>query len=429
VLTDGDGNFTLTNLPIGIYTLRAQKPGFKTGVQDRFELQVDQRIRVDLVLQVGEVTETISVQAAAPLLETDTATTGSVISHRRMVELPLNGRNFLALLAIVPGANPGRAGIRQATNSGGFTASVNGQREASNNLTVDGIDSNDPINNYMVVRPNIEAIAEFKVQTGLSDAEFGRNGGAQINVVTRSGSNEFHGVLFEYLRNDKVDARNFFSLQPQTPPLKQNQYGGVLGGRIVRDKTFFFVDYQGTRVRRGLSRVTRVPEESLRRGDFAGLAALRDPANGNAPFPGNRIPAERMDPTALKLLSFVPLPNNPADTARNWNVDLSSSNNVHQYGARVDHRIGANDSLFVRFSGSNDDSRLPGFFDTPAIGNASLFVAGVDIFQPYRLVSVSETHIFSPGVLNEFRAGYSRSIINRFHLNYGTDYAAEMGIQ
>lgn len=136
-----------------------------------------------------------------------------------------------------------------------------------------------------------------------------------------------------------------------------------------------------------------------------------------------------MDPTAQKILSFVPLPNNPADTARNWNVDLSSSNNVHQYGARVDHRIGANDSLFVRFSGSNDDSRLPGFFDTPAIGNASLFAAGVDIFQPYRLVSVSEIHIFSPGVLNEFRAGYSRSIINRFHLNYGTDYAAEMGIQ
>jgi hypothetical protein len=428
-LTDANGSFTLTNLPIGFYTLRAQKAGFKTGVQDPFELQVDQRIRMDLVLQVGDVTETISVQAAAPLLETDTATIGSVVSHRRMIELPLNGRNFLALLAIVPGSNPGRAGIRQATNSGGFTASVNGQREASNNLTVDGIDSNDPINNYMVVRPNIEAIAEFKVQTGLSDAEFGRNGGAQINVVTRSGGNEFHGVLFEYLRNDKVDARNFFSLLPETPPLKQNQYGGVLGGRIVRDKTFFFVDYQGTKIRRGLSRVTRVPEESLRGGNFAGQPALRDPANGNQPFPNNRIPAERMDPVAQKILSFVPLPNNPADAARNWNVDLSSTNNVHQYGARVDHRIGASDSLFVRFSGADDDSRLPGFFNTPAIGNASLFAAGVDIFQPYRLVSLSETHIFSPRVLNEVRLGYSRSIINRFHLNYGVDYAAQLGIQ
>jgi hypothetical protein len=428
-VSDTDGDFTLTNLAIGFYTLRARKSGFKTGVQERFELQVDQRVRIDLVLQVGEVSETISVQAAAPLLETDSATVGSVVSHERMVELPLNGRNFLALLSIVPGANPGRAGIRQATNSGGFTASVNGQREASNNLTVDGIDSNDPINNYMVVRPNLEAIAEFKVQTGLSDAEFGRNGGAQINVVTRGGTNDFHGTLFEYLRNDKLDAKNYFSLLPKTPPLKQNQFGGVFGGRIVRDKTFFFLDYQGTRVRRGLNRVTRVPDQDLRSGNFAGQPAVRDPMNGNQPFPNNRIPAERMDPIAQKILGYVPLPNNPSDPARNWNTDLSSSQNVRQYGARVDQQLSARDSFFVRFSGADDDGRLPGSFDTPAIGNASLFVAGVDIFQPYRLVSVSETHIFSPSMVNELRLGYSRSIINRFHLNYGTDYAAQLGIQ
>src|SRR5687767_8577179 len=267
-VTDEAGNFLITQLQPGRYVLTAELTGFRRHSQSGVELQVNQRAQVDLVLQVGQVSETIEVVGDPPLLESQSSVLGSVITETQVRDLPLNGRNFVQLAILSPGVNGTGFGTRGTIMSGtrpddqrpGSELFVNGNRESANNYLYDGIDNNDRLTLALVIRPAIEAIKEFKIQTNLYSAEQGRNPGGQVDVVTKSGTNEVHGVVYEFLRNSALDAKNFFDKPgDKIPPFKQNQFGFALGGPIRRNKTFIFGDYDGFRQRLARTFVNTVP--------------------------------------------------------------------------------------------------------------------------------------------------------------------------
>src|SRR5437867_140399 len=235
------GNYSIPQLPVGTFRVSAALAGFKTAVVDRLVLEVNQRARVDFVLEVGAVSDHIQVTADAALLETDSSARGEVIDSHQVEELPLNGRNFLQPALLIPGTVEGE-GSRQEDRTGA-AVSVNGLRPAENSYSVDGVDANDNLNNFFTLRPNVDAIQEFKVFTNLYDAEFGRTAGAAVNVVTRSGTNRYHGSLFDFHRNAALNARNFFNTGERKEPFVYNQFGGTFGFPVVRDRTFGFIEY------------------------------------------------------------------------------------------------------------------------------------------------------------------------------------------
>src|SRR5580658_3429743 len=261
--TSATGEYSVPLLPPGEYEVSVERPGFRRAVYSGIKLEVDQTVRVDAVLEVGEVSQQVTVTESAPLLQTDSSTVGQVIDQEKVSQLPLNQRNFLAFTLLVPGAQLPSDGSQNSTQGGSI--SVNGAREQANNFLLDGVDNNDLAINQYTVLPSIDAIEEFKVQSSDSSAEYGRSGGAQINVVTKSGTNEFHGTGFEFMRNRHLDAKNFFD-QPYCtasseagtcgpiPRLDRNQYGGTIGGPIRKDKTFFFGSYEGLTLRQAETR-------------------------------------------------------------------------------------------------------------------------------------------------------------------------------
>ena len=288
VATTGDsGTYSFTGLPPGVYRLSAELAGFRKVERTGVELQVNQRAQVDLELEVG-AGETVTIEGTAPLLETQSSVLGSVIQERQVQDLPLNGRNFVQLATLSPGVSGAGGGMRGTIMSGtrpddlrpGTELFVNGNRENSNNYLIDGIDNNTRLTLVIVMRPNVEAIREFKVQTNLYSADQGRNPGGQVNVVTKSGSNTFTGAGYGFLRDDTFDANNFFANragQPK-PPFKQHQFGGAVGGPIVKNRTFFFADYDGFRQDLGRVFVNTVPTAKMRRGDFSELSTpIYDP--------------------------------------------------------------------------------------------------------------------------------------------------------
>ncbi|MBL8212733.1 MAG: TonB-dependent receptor [Bryobacterales bacterium] len=301
---DAQGDFLFVQLPVGTFTVKATAPGFKESIQTGLLLQVSENRRVDFALQVGQLTERIEVQAQAAQVETRTGTLGEVIDSKRIAELPLNGRNAVSLQLLVPGVGR-RGGRDQQQNE---TISVNGSAFRGNNYALDGGDNHDPFFNTPAPFPNPDALQEFSIETNGYGADKGRNAGVFVSAVTKSGTNAFHGTAFEYLRNEKLNARDFFAVD--VPPFKRNQYGGTVGGRIVRDRAFFFASYQATRERSAPGTTSAiVPSPAMRRGDFSALGrVIRDPDGGN--FPGAVIPATRVYQPAVKFLdTFVPLPN------------------------------------------------------------------------------------------------------------------------
>ncbi len=425
-VTSESGSYSLVQLAVGAYEVTASHAGFKTSVTHRVELEVNQRARLDVVLEVGQLAERVEVRGSAPLLDTETSAAGEVIDGKKVVELPLNGRNFLQLALLVPGTSEAR-GSTQAQRTG-VAVSVNGLRPSHNTYTVDGIDANDSINNFFTVRPNVDAIEEFKVMTNLYDVEFGRTAGAQINIVTKSGSNQLHGSLFDFLRNDVLDARNFFNTAGAKDPLARNQFGGVLGFPIRRDKTFGFGDYQGLRERRGVFRRGRVPSGVEREGNLATInAAATDPLNGGQRFPGAAIPASRLDTVARQALSHVPLPNAAPRGGLNFERLSSTRVDQNQFSGRIDHRFSEKDSIFGRFYYSNLDDLAEGFFNTPAIGGANANT-GSGQGEHVRNTGVSHTHIFSPGTLNELRLGHNWKRYTRQAVTTGDDWAQALGL-
>src|ERR1051325_1646428 len=332
--TDSSGNYVVTPLPVGHYSVTVEAQGFKKSVSGGITLNVQDRIGVNVVLEVGDLTETVEIVGAAPALQTDTSYLGQVVESQKIVDLPLNGRFFTRLAVLTAGTAPTAPGARDE-RTGGFSA--NGVRPYQNNYLLDGIDNNslsEDLTNEasFVVGPSPDAIAEFKVQTNSMSAEFGRSGGAVMNVTLKSGTNQFHGSVFEFLRNSKLDAKNFFDpATGPTPPFKQNQFGAAVGGPLDlpgysgKNKTFFFVDYQGTRIRTAHTFLATVAPVPWKTGDFSGFNTVLDPnttatgSNGQItrqPFPNNQIPLSRFDPASLKLIGFMPAPNVPGSVSR-----------------------------------------------------------------------------------------------------------------
>ncbi|MGH9430258.1 MAG: carboxypeptidase regulatory-like domain-containing protein, partial [Terriglobia bacterium] len=321
--TDASGNYTANLLQIGSYSVIAEKPGFRKTARTGVTLGVNETIRVDLVLSVGAVAQTVEVTAAPPLIQSQTSYLGTIETSRRIVVLPLNGRDFIQLAYLGPGANSGMTG---SNASGGVpeneraneAISVNGLRVTDNNFLLDGLDNNEFGLGGVVVLPPPDAIQEFSTEENGMSAEFGR-GGAAINVALKAGTNEFHGDAYEFLRNDALDARNFFDIN--RAPFHRNQYGFTFGGPIRKDRTFFFIDYQATRIREGLTFLSTVPTAKMRNGDFTELATpiydplSTDPATGARslinPSDPMVIPASRINSAGQKVTNLYPLPNLP----------------------------------------------------------------------------------------------------------------------
>lgn len=378
------GNYVVSQLPVGVYTVTSAADGFKSATQEGIRVQVDENRRVDFRLELGAVTESITVASAVAQVETREGTLKEVVDAERIVELPLNGRNAIELQYLVAGVSR-RTDVGQQQNS---SVSINGSRTNANNYTLDGGDNHDPYFNSPAAFPNPDALQEFSIQTNSYSADRGRNAGIFMSAVTKSGTNEFHGSLFEFLRNEKLNARNFFA--NDVPPFKRNQYGGTLGGPIVRNKLFFFTSYQGTRERSAPGSITAtVLSEAQRQGDFSELLprVLNDPDGGV--FPGNVIPQQRLHPAAVGFLdAFIPLPNRDGNL---YSFASQQSVDDEQWIGKIDYSLSDANRLYGRLMYNFNDTRQ-------AVGNVPGFLAGIE-YTNWSLVA-SDTHVFSPTVLN-----------------------------
>ncbi len=393
------GYYSMPGLEPGQYRITATKSGFKTQVRQSVTLQVNQKLTLDFSLAVGDVVERVEVTGEVAALDAASATLGSVVDQRKIVDLPLNGRNYAQLAWLVPGVTPGQRHSNDTVNfSNPFQISANGQRQFNTDVTMDGLSINSALLNQSNFRPSIDAIQEFRVQTGNYSAEFGFLSGAQVNLVLKPGTNSLHGTAFEFLRNDKLDARDFFAAPGQKrPPFKQNQFGVTVGGPIKKDKTFFFASYEGFRRRKAIVGSSVVLTEAERRGDFSGRAALRDPDNSGATFPNNVIPQNRQSTEAQKILQFMPLPN--AAGAVNFIGATISSANQEQGFLRVDHNFSEKDRVYFRY-GIGDQH-------VPEVQLNPNFSIVQDIRDQNAILAHS--HLFGSSTLSELRLGYNRA--------------------
>lgn len=428
-VTGAAGNYLLVLLPIGHYKLVVTAPGFRQYVQEGINLSVNQAAQVPVKLAVGLATQTLQVKADAPLLAT-TNDLGETVNDRQTVDLPLNGRNFSQLGLLLPGTAPLPQGLQIAggTYRGGQSYSVNGMRPESNEFLVDGVENYNTVNAGFVLKPPPDAIAEFRILTNTASAEFGHNAGSNTNIVTRSGSNQTHGDVYDFLRNDALDARNFFSVN--TEPLKQNQFGGTLGGPIRRDKTFLFGYYEGFRNRQGETQLTTVPTAAERLGDFSALCSSYTPqglcadphgtqlvnvfASPAAPLPFNQLPSPTISSISQNLLAFYPLPNAANYGPNAYGTTQEVQNTADQFGLRLDHYISARDTLTFHYLFNNGSQ-----VDPLSIAGAN--VPGFPVDENFRSQSAAleETHSFTPSVLNVARFSFLR---NKFLFGEATNH-------
>jgi hypothetical protein len=414
--TNESGESLIPFLPVGQYSIAVEFPGFKTSTIAEVTIQVDQTLGLHVTLQPGEQHQTVQVESVAESLETETSSLGQVIANKQILELPLNGRNPFAL-GLLSGNTTYQFGM--GTN---LPFIAGGGRFSANEVTLDGVDDNEVSNatsigrNGIALTPSVDAVEEFKVKTSTFSAEFGHSAGAVINATIKSGTNQFHGTAFEFLRNDDLDANNFFenAAGQQRVPFHQNQFGGAIGGPIVHDKTFFFADYQGTRQASVTGNtVTEVPTAALRTGDFSGTGVvIYDPAARmigptglviSTPLPGNIIPQSRMNASSVATEALIPLPNYgpPGSLGLNFIYLPKTASNTDQGDVRIDETISAKDNLFARYSIANNYQppvgSFPGFIGG---GSGAINDAGQSM--------ISEVHIFTPALVNEFRFGYVR---------------------
>ncbi len=438
-VTAENGYYTLTSLKPGAYSITVEKEGFKKFVQSGITLQVNQAARLDVSLQLGAQAEVVQVTAEAPLLETETANRGAVIDQRKIADLPLNGRDYNNLALLSPGVlqSTPRFGISALQFKGAFN--VNGNRVMMNVFLLDGLDNISYSNSYrgenvQLVQPSIDALQEFKIQTSNYSAEFGRSAGAVINATIKSGANDFHGTMYEFLRNDKLDARNFFA--SQKPERGRNQFGGSIGGPIVRKRTFFFADYEGLRDREGQTYLRVVPTADEKRGIFGSrpmfnpFTTRRDPGNPSQfirdPFPGNRIPEAMFDPVAVKMLQTLPDPNRSG--AFNFARTVVNSNRTDQFDGRVDHHFSQNLTLFGRYSFVDTTIFRPG--PLPGLAEGSFVDSFGTTANRSQAVAVGATRNFGTHSVLDVRWSWARGSYHVFPPNFGTPCPGELlGIQ
>ena len=473
--TSDAGEYVAGPLHVGRHTVTVEKSGFKKAVSEAVDLEVQQRIAVNITLEIGRQTEQVLVTGTTPLLETETSELGQVVDRKRVSNLPLNGRNFAQLALLSTGTAPSEPGAR---DEGGYGFSANGARSLQNNFLLDGVDNNsnlpDLLNetNY-VIQPPVEALQEFKVQTNAYSAEFGRGNGAIVNAVIKSGTNQIHGSAWEFLRNNKFDGRNYFDPVGPVPQYQQNQFGATFGGPILlphiydgRNRSFLFVDYEGFRVRQAQTQTAFVPPAAWRTGDFSSLidytTVTGTDCNGvntyageifdsklagslagspcGVPFqydstgqPLNIIPAApvvpgggSLDPLALRLAALYPTagPIDP-NSGNNFVANPVRKETRNNFDVRVDQKFTDKDNAFFRFSFENQPSFIPGTFGGLADGGG--FFSGEEDFS-YRSFATSWTHIFKPELINEFRLGYNRVNAQRLQLNANTNVSGDPSI-
>lgn len=412
--TDRNGNYVLLELPVGHYRLQAEAKGFQKYVQNGITLNVNETASVSPHLAVGSETEQVLVSADADLIEPTVTSMGKVVQQRELEDLPLNGRNFTQLGLLQPGVVPLTPGIAEAGGSlrNGQAYAVNGQRPESNNFLIDGANNFNGIDGGFVLKPPVDAISEFRIITHNANAEFGDALGSTTNIITRSGTNQIHGTLWEFLRNDAVDANNYFARTNE--PLKQNQFGATVGGPIRKNKTFFFGFYEGFRNRQGESELTTVPSLKQRAGDFSELCPegftagfCNNPAHqlfnvfAKAPYPNNSVPQGQFNSVSKNLLSFFPLPNAGTNL---FSTTQTLSNNTDQFGIKTDHYLDERDTLNFRYMFnqlSQVDPLSPGGASVPG------FPVGED--QRAQNFVADETHTFSPALIAVLRFSFLRN--------------------
>jgi hypothetical protein len=425
--SDERGGYTVTLLPVGAYRIQAELSGFKTGLAENIMLNVDARLRIDFTLQVGGISEKVVVTGAAPLVQSETSSVGQVMDNQKITELPLNGRQFESLSQLVPGAVSPAPGSSLSAR-GGFNAG--GARETQNDFTLDGINNNDAATNNFALRPIVDAIQEFKVLSNSYSAEFGRGGGAQVTVTTKSGTNSFHGAVWEFLRNDKLDAKDFFNTTGSKTPLRRNQFGGTIGGPIVHDKMFFFVAYEGMIRRQVYTSLQQVPSAAFRLGGFSALTtSLKNPFVSGTTFTGNQIPSGLINPVAQKMIALPawPTPTPGLTGASNYLANLPYPDDVHNINGRIDYRISNSNTLFGRYGLTHDLLKSP----CPSISQIPICVPGygtTDTTTAHNF-SLSDTHVFSNRFVNEVHAGFNRYQEPRLPFNANTnDLGTQLGI-
>ena len=440
VTSDANGEYTAPSLPTGTYTVMSEMSGFKALALSNIEVGVDQRVRINLKLDLGAMTESVSVKAETPLVQTSSSELGTTVGNAQIEALPLNGRNFVNLtrsvpgvLRGIPGANIDGAGSLAWRASASFSA--NGQRPRDNNYMLDGVDNNETWLQTVVIFPSVDALDEFKLQTSTYSAEFGRSLGGVVNLQIKSGSNQLRGSGFEFHRNDAFDANNFFNNRANRakPDFTQNQFGGTLGGAVFKDKTFFFGDYQGSRETQGVTALSTVPSLAMRRGDFSELTrVIYDPTTGQ-PFQGNVIPSDRIDLVANNILTqLYPEPNTPGtrqssngQTINNYLLNPIKHREDNQFDVKVDHNLTSANRFFTRYSYEKTHRIQPA--SLPHGDAGFTFGAGEGNIKAQSL-AFNDTHTLRPSLLNEFRFGWSSIKFFQVPIDYGTNPAAAVGL-
>jgi hypothetical protein len=466
------GEYTFSPVKIGRYSVSAEMTGFEKIQQNNVTVDVQQKVQVDLLMTLGKTSETVTVDAAPPALQTQDASVGQVIGQQAINDLPLNGRNYTFLAQLAAGVNQGQQDTRGLGSSGSFSA--NGLRPAQNNYLLDGIDNNSNLVDFLngtnyAIRPPVDAIQEFKVATNDYSADTGRSAGAVLNATIKSGTNQFHGAAWEFFRNDALDAANYFENANGLPKgrFQQNQFGATLGGPIIHNKTFFFVDYEGTRANQAIPYTSTVPTATEVSSGFTNFSELLgqggtvtdilgrsfalgqifdpsttraiscgvpDPVSGiTAPCPsgtstgsnigyareifaGNILPAARLEANSIALAKLYPAANNTG-LFNNYGSNPISTNTVDQTDVRVDHAFSTKDNIFGRFSYVDNPEFIPGPFGGIADGGS--FSSGNQQATTYS-AALGETHLFSPTLVNEVRLGYNRLSVSRLQPNANT---------
>jgi hypothetical protein len=440
-LSDDAGHYLIPLLPVGIYTLHVEFSGFQPTDTKDVRLQVDEAREVNFTLAPSSVTSTIEVSAAEVAVETTNASLGQVITAQQVTQLPLNGRDFVQLATLTPGTTAetntssffNGAASSEVSARGSFSLSVGGSRPNSTDWLLDGMDNNELTAGGISILSSIDSIQEFKVLTYDYSSEYGYRAGPTVLVTTKSGSNEFHGSLFEFFRNTSLDAKSYFAILPEKFNL--NQFGGAIGGPIRKNKTFFFVDGEQKYQRKGITFTGLVPTQAMRNGDFSQdafgnptsivnpnvssstpfqctAAGVPIPANPDGSQTGgvacNKIPSNLINPIAAQRINLYPLPNasNPSSGYNFVNEPVRELNET-KFDIRVDHNISAADNLYARFSYDQANSVVPGGGGPGSFAEANAFGSNQIIINHARNVTISETHVFSPNTVNQISGGYN----------------------
>lgn len=447
--TDSGGRYVANLLPLGNYMVKVTAPSFQGAEKVGLRLEAQGSPEINFTLLPATVSSQVVVQVSPVEIETTSASLSQVIHSEQVADLPLNGRNFVELATLAPGVSQGNqpsdffagGGSSETSIRGTFSLSVGGSRENRTDWLYDGVDNEELTSGGIGVVPSIDALQEFNVLTSNYSVQYGTRAGPTVLLISKSGTNQFHGTLFDFLRNTALNASSYFS--PVNPEYIRNQFGGSIGGPIRKDKTFFFFDYQGTRNVQGIPSLTQVPTALQRAGNFtesfpgAPAPPIYDPATTTVDpstgqqtrtqFPGNIIPTDRLNPIAEKILAYLPLPNVPGVLSADY-VDVPRQNYTdNEFDIRIDNVFSAKDRAFARFSRDQATvflpSGLPGFGSQPGgyASNQTLADRG-------RNVAISETHIFSPNVVNQFTAGYNRIFDHIVSFGDGTNWSDQLGI-